>query len=272
MMKNFFILFLLSFTSLFAEITFEGISANEGINKYKVNVFNQKINISPGCHSIKEVILLLERETGMTIINNTNLDYSRANCEVYSFHYVGDVLNSLIGDKQIIFYRKGYDKIILEYSRSYSETFPSNWNMERTISKLKEKLEDLNIIYYGRTIEISGQKEAVEKGKKTIKKLRSWAIREIPLTVSIVKLNTNKSGIAVISNIKKHKYDKNIKIKVKHSTMVPLPYELGNLVFDLQLNKVYLNDKKYINFNNIGHRSFFINGYQVSIRTGLGLI
>jgi hypothetical protein len=267
-----FIFFIFIYSSLFADITFEGISANEGIDKYKTNTFNQKINISPGCHSIKEVMLLIEENTGMTIINNTNLDYSRANCGVFTFKYVGDVLNSLIGDNQIVFYKQGYDKIILEYARTYSETFPSNWNMERTISKLKQKLSDLNIIYYGRVIEISGQKNAVKNGKKIINNLRDWAIREIPLTVSIVKLNTNKTGIAIISNIRKQKYDKNIKIKIKHSTIVPLPYQLGNLVFDLQLNRVYLNDKEYINLNNIGNRSFFIDNYQVSIRTGFGFV
>lgn len=262
---------LLTSTSALAEVSIHNIGIREGNLKFAETLFNRKVQITPGCKSVQEVFDQIDKTTGFNVINKTNLDVEAPICSGYKFNYLGDLLNAVIADMNVVFYEEGDQRIILEYAQEHSIKMPMNWDIEDTVNLLKNKFPNIKTYTFGQTIRMTGNREEMAKAKETLNRIKDWSQRTLPFNINVVKLNTpyTHDNPTLISKIDKKQYDKIHKIKVEHGTQFAVP-NLGVLVFDMQKNRVILNGQKYISFDELNTYSFFKSGYQISFSTPFG--
>lgn len=265
------------FASLFlttysmADVEIQNIGIREGSLKYENSLFNKKVQITPGCKSVQEVFDEIDKKTGYSIINKTNLDVEAPICSGYKFTLLGDLLNAVIADMDVNYYEENDQRIVLEYSQEYSVKMPSNWDIQETLSIVKNKFPNIKSYSFGNTIRMVGNSKEMVQAKDTLDRIEKWSQRSLPITIKITKLNTSYSNDKnmIISKIDKMINDKTHKINISHGIVYPLE-NIGSVVFDLQKNRIVLNGDKYIKLEEMGSYAFFRNGYQISFDTQFG--
>jgi len=256
---------------VFADVSIHNIGIREGNLKFEETLFNRNVQITPGCKSVKEVFEQIDKTTGYSIINKTNLDIDKPICSGYKFNYLGDLLNAVISDMNVVFYEQGDERIILEYSQEHSIKLPMNWDVEETMDLLNSKFPNIKVYAFGQTIRMTGNRESMGPAKKTLDRIKEWSQRTLPFNINVVKLKTSYTHqkTTLISRINKKSYDNVNKLRVDHGTQFAIP-NVGTLVFDMQKNRVVLNGSKFIKFEEINSYSFFKSGYQISFNTPFG--
>lgn len=259
-------------SSLLAEVEIQNIGLREGSLKYETSLFNRKLQITPGCKSIQDIFDEIDKTTGYNIINKTNIDVEAPICSAYKFTILGDVLNAIIADMDVVYYEEGNQRISLEYSQEYSVKLPMNWDIEDTKNIIKTKFPNIKTYTFGQTIRMVGNSKEMVKAKEALDRIEEWAQRQIPVNITITKLNTSyaENKDMIISRIDKSVFDKMHKVTITHGITYPLE-DIGSILFDLQKNRVILNGNKYIKLEEMNNYSFFKNGYQISFDTNFGI-
>lgn len=262
---------LLTNINSFANIEIGNIGLREGSLKYENSLFNQKINITPGCKSVKDVFEEIDEKMNYNIVNKSNIDLEAPICSAYKFNLLGDVLSAIIADANVIFYEKDHERIMIENAQEYSVKLPSNWDIQETLSLIRDKYPNIKSYSFGQTIRMTGNKFEMVEASKTLERIESWSQRSIPIIIKIDNLNTDKTNEdpLVISKINKMISDKSYKINTSHGIIFPID-EIGSVVFDLQKNRIILNGEKYIKFEEIEAYSFLKDGKQISFSVPFG--
>ena len=269
------LLSLVASTSLFGDnnIEIQNIGLTEGSLKYENTLFNKKITITPGCKSVGDLFKEIERNTGYQILNNTNIETQKTICGAYKNELLGDALNNVIIDLNVVYYEISEQKIVLEYATEHSIKLPMNWDIEGTQKILKTKFPNIKTYSFGQTIRMVGNSKEMVEARNVLEAISEWSQRKIPITINIAKLNLKDQVISdneeVIAKITKESVDKSHKFNAAHGLIFPIE-NLGSIVFDFQKNSVVFNGNKFIPFKDLRDYSFMKDGTQISFDVPMG--
>lgn len=269
------LLSLVASTSLFGttNIEIQNIGLTEGSLKYENTLFNKKITITPGCKSVGDLFKEIERNTGYQILNNTNIETQKTICGAYKNELLGDALNNVIIDLNVVYYETSEQKIVLEYATEHSIKLPMNWDIEGTQKILKTKFPNIKTYSFGQTIRMVGNSKEMVEARNVLEAISEWSQRKIPITINIAKLNLKDQVISdneeVIAKITKESVDKSHKFNAAHGLIFPIE-NLGSIVFDFQKNSVVFNGNKFIPFKDLRDYSFMKDGTQISFDVPMG--
>lgn len=269
------LLSLVASTSLFGttNIEIQNIGLTEGSLKYENTLFNKKITITPGCKSVGDLFKEIERNTGYQILNNTNIETQKTICGAYKNELLGDALNNVIIDLNVVYYETSEQKIVLEYATEHSIKLPMNWDIEGTQKILKTKFPNIKTYSFGQTIRMVGNSKEMVEARNVLEAISEWSQRKIPITINIAKLNLKDQVISdneeVIAKITKESVDKSHKFNAAHGLIFPIE-NLGSIVFDFQKNSVVFNGNKFIPFKDLKDYSFMKDGTQISFDVPMG--
>lgn len=269
------LLSLVASTSLFGanNIEIQNIGLTEGSLKYENTLFNKKITITPGCKSVGDLFKEIERNTGYQILNNTNIETQKTICGAYKNELLGDALNNVIIDLNVVYYETSEQKIVLEYATEHSIKLPMNWDIEGTQRILKTKFPNIKTYSFGQTIRMVGNSKEMVEARNVLEAISEWSQRKIPITINIAKLNLKDKVISdneeVIAKITKESIDKSHKFNAAHGLIFPIE-NLGSIVFDFQKNSVVFNGNKFIPFKDLRDYSFMKDGTQISFDVPMG--
>lgn len=269
------LLSLVASTSLFGanNIEIQNIGLTEGSLKYENTLFNKKITITPGCKSVGDLFKEIERNTGYQILNNTNIETQKTICGAYKNELLGDALNNVIIDLNVVYYEISEQKIVLEYATEHSIKLPMNWDIEGTQKILKTKFPNIKTYSFGQTIRMVGNSKEMVEARNVLDAISEWSQRKIPITINIAKLNLKDQVISdneeVIAKITKESIDKSHKFNAAHGLIFPIE-NLGSIVFDFQKNSVVFNGNKFIPFKDLRDYSFMKDGTQISFDVPMG--
>lgn len=269
------LLSLVASTSLFGatNIEIQNIGLTEGSLKYENTLFNKKITITPGCKSVGDLFKEIERNTGYQILNNTNIETQKTICGAYKNELLGDALNNVIIDLNVVYYETSEQKIVLEYATEHSIKLPMNWDIEGTQKILKTKFPNIKTYSFGQTIRMVGNSKEMVEARNVLEAISEWSQRKIPITINIAKLNLKDKVISdneeVIAKITKESVDKSHKFNAAHGLIFPIE-NLGSIVFDFQKNSVVFNGNKFIPFKDLKDYSFMKDGTQISFDVPMG--
>lgn len=269
------LLSLVASTSLLCanNIEIQNIGLTEGSLKYENTLFNKKITITPGCKSVGDLFKEIERNTGYQILNNTNIETQKTICGAYKNELLGDALNNVIIDLNVVYYEISEQKIVLEYATEHSIKLPMNWDIEGTQKILKTKFPNIKTYSFGQTIRMVGNSKEMVEARNVLDAISEWSQRKIPITINIAKLNLKDQVISdneeVIAKITKESIDKSHKFNAAHGLIFPIE-NLGSIVFDFQKNSVVFNGNKFIPFKDLRDYSFMKDGTQISFDVPMG--
>lgn len=269
------LLSLVASTSLLCanNIEIQNIGLTEGSLKYENTLFNKKITITPGCKSVGDLFKEIERNTGYQILNNTNIETQKTICGAYKNELLGDALNNVIIDLNVVYYETSEQKIVLEYATEHSIKLPMNWDIEGTQKILKTKFPNIKTYSFGQTIRMVGNSKEMVEARNVLEAISEWSQRKIPITINIAKLNLKDQVISdneeVIAKITKESVDKSHKFNAAHGLIFPIE-NLGSIVFDFQKNSVVFNGNKFIPFKDLKDYSFMKDGTQISFDVPMG--
>ena len=269
------LLSLIASTSLFGanNIEIQNIGLTEGSLKYENTLFNKKITITPGCKSVGDLFQEIERSTAYQILNNTNIETQKTICGAYKNELLGDALNNVIVDLNVVYYETAEQKIVLEYATEHSIKLPMNWDIEGTQKILKTKFPNIKTYSFGQTIRMVGNSKEMVEARNVLEAISEWSQRKIPITINIAKLNLKDQVISdneeVIAKITKESVDKSHKFNAAHGLIFPIE-NLGSIVFDFQKNSVVFNGNKFIPFKDLRDYSFMKDGTQISFDVPMG--
>lgn len=269
------LLSLVASTSLLCanNIEIQNIGLTEGSLKYENTLFNKKITITPGCKSVGDLFKEIERNTGYQILNNTNIETQKTICGAYKNELLGDALNNVIIDLNVVYYETSEQKIVLEYATEHSIKLPMNWDIEGTQKILKTKFPNIKTYSFGQTIRMVGNSKEMVEARNVLEAISEWSQRKIPITINIAKLNLKDQVISdneeVIAKITKESVDKSHKFNAAHGLIFPIE-NLGSIVFDFQKNSVVFNGNKFIPFKDLRDYSFMKDGTQISFDVPMG--
>ena len=269
------LLSLIASTSLFGanNIEIQNIGLTEGSLKYENTLFNKKITITPGCKSVGDLFQEIERSTAYQILNNTNIETQKTICGAYKNELLGDALNNVIVDLNVVYYETAEQKIVLEYATEHSIKLPMNWDIEGTQKILKTKFPNIKTYSFGQTIRMVGNSKEMVEARNVLEAISEWSQRKIPITINIAKLNLKDQVISdneeVIAKITKESVDKSHKFNAAHGLIFPIE-NLGSIVFDFQKNSVVFNGNKFIPFKDLKDYSFMKDGTQISFDVPMG--
>ena len=269
------LLSLVASTSLLCanNIEIQNIGLTEGSLKYENTLFNKKITITPGCKSVGDLFKEIERNTGYQILNNTNIETQKTICGAYKNELLGDALNNVIIDLNVVYYEISEQKIVLEYATEHSIKLPMNWDIEGTQKILKTKFPNIKTYSFGQTIRMVGNSKEMVEATSVLEAISEWSQRKIPITINIAKLNLKDQVISdneeVIAKITKESVDKSHKFNAAHGLIFPIE-NLGSIVFDFQKNSVVFNGNKFIPFKDLRDYSFMKDGTQISFNVPMG--
>lgn len=269
------LLSLVASTSLLCanNIEIQNIGLTEGSLKYENTLFNKKITITPGCKSVGDLFKEIERNTGYQILNNTNIETQKTICGAYKNELLGDALNNVIIDLNVVYYETSEQKIVLEYATEHSIKLPMNWDIEGTQKILKTKFPNIKTYSFGQTIRMVGNSKEMVEARNVLEAISEWSQRKIPITINIAKLNLKDQVISdneeVIAKITKESIDKSHKFNAAHGLIFPIE-NLGSIVFDFQKNSVVFNGNKFIPFKDLRDYSFMKDGTQISFDVPMG--
>ena len=269
------LLSLVASTSLFGanNIEIQNIGLTEGSLKYENTLFNKKITITPGCKSVGDLFKEIERSNGYQILNNTNIETQKTICGAYKNELLGDALNNVIIDLNVVYYEISEQKIVLEYATEHSIKLPMNWDIEGTQKILKTKFPNIKTYSFGQTIRMVGNSKEMVEARNVLEAISEWSQRKIPITINIAKLNLKDQVISdneeVIAKITKESIDKSHKFNAAHGLIFPIE-NLGSIVFDFQKNSVVFNGNKFIPFKDLKDYSFMKDGTQISFDVPMG--
>ena len=269
------LLSLIASTSLFGanNIEIQNIGLTEGSLKYENTLFNKKITITPGCKSVGDLFKEIEKFSGYQILNNTNIETQKTICGAYKNELLGDALNNVIIDLNVVYYEIAEQKIVLEYATEHSIKLPMNWDIEGTQKILKTKFPNIKTYSFGQTIRMVGNSKEMVEARNVLDAISEWSQRKIPITINIAKLNLKDQVISdneeVIAKITKESVDKSHKFNAAHGLIFPIE-NLGSIVFDFQKNSVVFNGNKFIPFKDLRDYSFMKDGTQISFNVPMG--
>ena len=269
------LLSLIASTSLFGanNIEIQNIGLTEGSLKYENTLFNKKITITPGCKSVGDLFKEIEKFSGYQILNNTNIETQKTICGAYKNELLGDALNNVIIDLNVVYYEISEQKIVLEYATEHSIKLPMNWDIEGTQKILKTKFPNIKTYSFGQTIRMVGNSKEMVEATSVLEAISEWSQRKIPITINIAKLNLKDHVISdneeVIAKITKESVDKSHKFNAAHGLIFPIE-NLGSIVFDFQKNSVVFNGNKFIPFKDLRDYSFMKDGTQISFDVPMG--
>ena len=269
------LLSLVASTSLLCanNIEIQNIGLTEGSLKYENTLFNKKITITPGSKSVGDLFKEIERSTGYQILNNTNIETQKTICGAYKNELLGDALNNVIIDLNVVYYEISEQKIVLEYATEHSIKLPMNWDIEGTQKILKTKFPNIKTYSFGQTIRMVGNSKEMVEARNVLEAISEWSQRKIPITINIAKLNLKDQVISdneeVIAKITKESVDKSHKFNAAHGLIFPIE-NLGSIVFDFQKNSVVFNGNKFIPFKDLRDYSFMKDGTQISFDVPMG--
>lgn len=269
------LLSLVASTSLFGanNIEIQNIGLTEGSLKYENTLFNKKITITPGCKSVGDLFKEIEKSTGYQILNNTNIETQKTICGAYKNELLGDALNNVIIDLNVVYYETSEQKIVLEYATEHSIKLPMNWDIEGTQKILKTKFPNIKTYSFGQTIRMVVNSKEMVEARNVLEAISEWSQRKIPITINIAKLNLKDQVISdneeVIAKITKESVDKSHKFNAAHGLIFPIE-NLGSIVFDFQKNSVVFNGNKFIPFKDLRDYSFMKDGTQISFDVPMG--
>lgn len=269
------LLSLIASSSLFGanNIEIQNIGLTEGSLKYENTLFNKKITITPGCKSVGDLFKEIERNSGYQILNNTNIETQKTICGAYKNELLGDALNNVIIDLNVVYYEIAEQKIVLEYATEHSIKLPMNWDIEGTEKILKTKFPNIKTYSFGQTIRMVGNSKEMVEARNVLDAISEWSQRKIPITINIAKLNLKDQVISdneeVIAKITKESVDKSHKFNAAHGLIFPIE-NLGSIVFDFQKNSVVFNGNKFIPFKDLRDYSFMKDGTQISFDVPMG--
>lgn len=269
------LLSLVASISLFGanNIEIQNIGLTEGSLKYENTLFNKKITITPGCKSVGDLFKEIERSIAYQILNNTNIETQKTICGAYKNELLGDALNNVIVDLNVVYYETAEQKIVLEYATEHSIKLPMNWDIEGTQKILKTKFPNIKTYSFGQTIRMVGNSKEMVEARNVLEAISEWSQRKIPITINIAKLNLKDQVISdneeVIAKITKESVDKSHKFNAAHGLIFPIE-NLGSIVFDFQKNSVVFNGNKFIPFKDLRDYSFMKDGTQISFDVPMG--
>lgn len=268
------ILSIFACSSMFASSTnieIQNIGLMEGSLKYENTLFNKKVTITPGCKSVGDLFQEIERNSGYKILNNTNIETQKTICGAYKYELLGDILNNIIIDMNVVYHEVGDQRVVLEYATEHSIKLPMNWDIQGTESILKSKFPNIKTYYFGQTIRMVGNSQEMIEAKNVLDSISEWAQRKIPISININKLNLKEvsDNEEVIAKIDKGMFDKTHKFNASHGLIFPIE-NIGSIVFDFQKNSVVLNGNKYIPFQDLKDYAFMKEGTQISFNVPFG--
>lgn len=263
-----FVVSVIACSSLYANnsnIEIQNIGLTEGSLKYESHLFNKKIQITPGCKSIRELFEEIDKRSGFSILNKTNINLETPLCGAYKYELLGDVLKEIITNMNIVYYQVDEQKIVLEYATEHSIKLPMNWDIQGTQSILKTKFPNIKTYYFGQTIRMIGNSKEMAEASQILDSISEWSQRKLPISINITKLNIKDSNgdEEVIAKIDKSVFDKSHKFNASHGLVFPIE-NLGSIVFDFQRNSVVFNGNKAIPFKDLRDYAFMRDGTQIS--------
>ena len=215
----------------------------------------------------------IEKFSGYQILNNTNIETQKTICGAYKNELLGDALNNVIIDLNVVYYEIAEQKIVLEYATEHSIKLPMNWDIEGTQKILKTKFPNIKTYSFGQTIRMVGNSKEMVEATSVLEAISEWSQRKIPITINIAKLNLKDQVISdneeVIAKITKESVDKSHKFNAAHGLIFPIE-NLGSIVFDFQKNSVVFNGNKFIPFKDLRDYSFMKDGTQISFNVPMG--